>query len=398
MQEVDRNLDFMLNEQKTAFYVFNTSVLKSRIKYLRSRLPRSIELCYAVKANPFISKEIENDVERFEICSPGEADICRRLSIDSSKMVISGVYKTPEVIDELAADSSFDGIFTAESIRQYEMLSALSDKYSKQMKVLLRLTNDSQFGMNAEDIETIILERDRHPAIKIIGIQYFSGTQKTSVKKYRRELEMLDAFLKKLRNEYSFRSEELEYGTGFPVSYFKGDDLDEDALLDSFSELLNGLDFDGRIILETGRSIAASCGKYYTHIVDIKNNKGLNYALIDGGMHHLVYFGQQMAMKQPHLSVIGKSGCSSDKLWTVCGSLCSMNDIIVKQLPLPEIEVGDVLCFENAGAYCMTEGISLLLSRDLPAVYIIKEDGGLFRVRRSYETKGINFPEYERMF
>jgi diaminopimelate decarboxylase len=74
-----------------------------------------------------------------------------------------------------------------------------------------------------------------------------------------------------------------------------------------------------------------------------------------------------------------------------------MNDIVVKQIELPDISVGDVLCFENAGAYCMTEGISLLLSRDLPAVYIQKEDGTIYRVRETTETKEINLSRYERM-
>ena len=394
---MDRNTELMLNEQKTAFYVFDTAVLKSRIAYLRAHLPAKAELCYAVKANPFITGEIEKDVERFEICSPGEADICRELDIESSKMVISGVYKTPESIEMLAADRSFAGVFTAESLRQYQLLCSLSEKYSRRLRVLLRLTNDSQFGMDQEDIEAIVSKRNDFPGIEIIGVQFFSGTQKTSLKKYRRELEMLDSFLNRLKEEYSYEAPELEYGTGFPVSYFKGDTLDEEALLEGFSELINGLAFKGRIILEIGRSIAASCGKYYTHIVDIKTNKGINYALIDGGMHHMVYFGQQMAMKQPSLHVIGKADAVPDKLWTVCGALCSMNDIVVKQLPLPEIEAGDVICFENTGAYCMTEGISLLLSRDLPAVYIIKENGDLYRVRQSYETKGINSPKYERM-
>ena len=46
--------------------------------------------------------------------------------------------------------------------------------------------------------------------------------------------------------------------------------------------------------------------------------------------------------------------------------LCTINDILVKRLPLGGLEIGDVLVFEQAGAYCMTEGIALFLSRDLP--------------------------------
>lgn len=394
---MDEMIAKIINEEKNAFYVFDSSVLKKRVRYLQEHLPPNVELCYAVKANPFIPKEIEYDAERFEICSPGEADICFSQNIDEDRMVISGIYKTPSFIEELVKNG-FRGIITAESLTQYEQLCELSEKYSCRIKVLPRLTNGSQFGMNEADIEMIVDSIADHPRIEISGIQFFSGTQKTSLKKFKRELEYLDGFLKKLREEHAFHAAELEYGTGFPVSYFEGEDLDEEALLAGFSELVEQMEFKGEIILELGRSIAASCGKYYTRIVDIKQNKGQDYAMIDGGMHHLVYFGQYMAMKKPVFSVVGKSGTVPDRQWTICGSLCSMNDIVVKQAELPEIEIGDVICFENTGAYCMTEGISLFLSRDIPAVYITGEDGSVYRVRPSFETKELNTPKYERMF
>ena len=387
----------LIKENENAFYVFDTKTLRNRVAHIRNSLPGGTQLCYAVKANPFISKEIIDDVERFEICSPGEYYICKEIGIPDDKMVISGIYKTPSFIEKLAADSTFNGIFTAESLTQYRQLCELSGKYGRQLKVLPRLTNDSQFGMNDTDIIGIVNDRDNHPNIDIIGVQFFSGTQKTSIKKFKRELEHLDKFLTILKEEHGFTAKELEYGTGFPVSYFEGDDLDEAELFRGFSELLDNMENKPEIILELGRSIAASCGKYYTHIVDIKTNKRQNYALIDGGMHHLVYFGQHMAMKQPFFSVVGKQVTDTEKLWTICGSLCSMNDIVVKQVPLPDIEIGDVVCFENAGAYCMTEGISLLLSRDLPAVYIIDKDDALYRVRSTFETMALNTPKYERI-
>ena len=390
-------LDRLINDNKNAFYVFDSDKLKERIGFLRKHLPEDVELCYAVKANPFISKELEDIVERFEICSPGEADICYELEIDSSKMVISGVYKTPEVIEEMVRKADFSGIFTAESLTQYRQLCELSERYVQKLTVLLRLTNDSQFGMNDEDIIDIISKRTEYKNIYIKGIQYFSGTQKTSIKRFKRELEQLDKFLIKLHEEYGFDADELEYGTGFPVSYFEGENSDDSELIDGFSELLKNMTYKANIVLELGRSIAACCGTYYTHIVDIKQNKGINYALIDGGMHHIVYFGQHMAMKKPYFSIVGKEINDDDKLWTICGSLCSMNDIVVKQVPLADIEIGDVLCFENTGAYCMTEGISLLLSRDIPGIYIVRNENELYKVRDSFETKNINTPKYERI-
>ena len=178
------------------------------------------------------------------------------------------------------------------------------------------------------------------------------------------------------------------------MNYFQSDELDEAELLAGFSELLHDMTHHPKITLELGRSIAASCGTYYTHIVDLKRNQEQNYALVDGGMHHLVYFGQHMAMKQPFFHVCGKEHLPATDQWNLCGSLCSMNDVMTKQSPLPDLALGDVLAFEKAGAYCMTEGISLFLSRDIPAVYLLLENGTAVQVRKAFDTATLNQPNY----
>ena len=379
---------------ETAFYVFDIDRLLQRAAYLKKKLSERVELCYAVKANTFIIGEFIGKIGRFEVCSPGEAEICTALGVDDKDMVISGVYKTPSVIEKMVAEH--DGrIYTVESLTQFEMLRSLSEKYDRVLPVLLRLTNDSQFGMDLGEIKNIIAERSKYKNLDIHGLQFFSGTQKTSLKKLKREVCKLDELLTFLREEYGFESKELEYGSGFPVAYFEGEDTDEEELLKGFSDIIDSMQNKVKIVLELGRSMAACCGSYYTHIVDIKHNKGQNYILIDGGMHHLVYFGQHMAMKQPIFSVCGKENKPNTAEWNICGSLCSMNDIVAKQVPLPDVSIGDLLCFENTGAYCMTECISLFLSREIPAVYLKKADEYQL-VRKSFETSALNMPNIER--
>lgn len=389
-------MNTILNENDTAFYVFDICKLKERVNYLRSMLPESVSLCYAVKANTFIIEPLIGDIDRFEICSPGEATICKELGVPDEQMVISGVYKTPSVIEALVSSSQKEHIYTVESISQFCLLHKLSVEYNRTLRVLLRLTNDSQFGINESEIIDIISRRDEYPTIDFIGIQYFSGTQKTSLKKLKREVCHLDELLIKLETEYGYKAKELEYGPGFPVSYFESDSIDEEELLTGFADLINNMQTKLPVALELGRSIAASCGSYYTHIVDIKRNKEQNYALIDGGMHHIVYYGQHMAMKIPFFKVVGKENNEATDVWNICGSLCSMNDIVTKQAPLPDIEIGDVICFENTGAYCAIEGISLFLSRELPAVYLHYGDEKYECVRRSFETSNFNLPKRER--
>ena len=379
---------------ETAFYVFDIDRLLQRAAYLKKKLSERVELCYAVKANTFIIGEFIGKIGRFEVCSPGEAEICTALGVDDKDMVISGVYKTPSVIEKMVAEH--DGrIYTVESLAQFEMLRSLSEKYDRILPVLLRLTNDSQFGMDSGEIKNIIAERSKYKNLDIHGLQFFSGTQKTSLKKLKREVCKLDELLTFLREEYGFESKELEYGPGFPVAYFEGEDVNEEELLKGFSDIIDSMQNKVKIVLELGRSMAACCGSYYTHIVDIKHNKGQNYILIDGGMHHLVYFGQHMAMKQPIFSVCGKENKPNTAEWNICGSLCSMNDIVAKQVSLPDVSIGDLLCFENTGAYCMTECISLFLSREIPAVYLKKADEYQL-VRKSFETSALNMPNIER--
>lgn len=372
----------------TAYYVFDYRLLRKREEYLRSLLGDKIALAYAIKANPFLVNGLKDRVERLEICSPGESNICDKLGIDPKMTVISGVNKTPAFIERLVKDT--DGrIYTVESLTQFRLLESLSGKYGKRLTVLLRLTNDSQFGINEEDIEEIIAHREQYPALEFRGIQFFSGTQKTSAKKLKREISHLDTFLLDLEEKYGYHSPELEYGTGFPVAYF-GEDLDEESLVLGFRQLLEEMRWQGHITLELGRSLAASCGSYFTHVADKKTNHGQNYLIVDGGMHQMVYYGQYMGMKIPKVTLCGKERLAPAGSWNVFGSLCSMNDILVKALPLPDVQIGDTLRFDNTGAYCVTEGISLFLSRELPAVYLIDSEGALTCARNPVETFPFN--------
>ena len=254
---------------------------------------------------------------------------------------------------------------------------------------MLRLTSGNQFGINEEDIEKIISNKEAYMNLKFVGIQYFSGTQKRTNKRLQKEIDYLDEFLERLEEKYNYVAEELEFGTGFPVHYFQGEEFEEEVFLKEFSNGIDNMKYSGKIVIELGRSIAASCGYYLTKVVDKKTNKGQNYAILDGGIHHLVYYGQTMAMKFPHLEIYPSRENANTEDWNLMGSLCTINDIIIKQYPVSNLQIGDVFVFKNTGAYCMTEGISLFLSRELPQVALLK-NGKLELVRDAFKTYVLN--------
>ena len=391
----DEQIHTLTTQYGTPLYVFDINVLRRRIAYLRNSLP-GVRLCFAVKANPFLLQELRGFADRFEVCSPGEAEICNRAHIPAAQQVISGVYKTPSVMEKMIAQGNGPRLFTVESVRQFRLLSGLAEQYRKPINVLLRLTSGNQCGMEEHEIVQLVQEREEYPLVCIRGIQFFSGTQKTSLKRLRRELEAVDTFVCALQETCGFTVQELEFGPGFPVNYFQGQAFDEDAFLAGFSGLLAGLRCGARVMLELGRSIAASCGSYLTRVVDIKQNRGQNYAIVDGGMHQMVYYGQSMAMQHPQCRIYPPRSGDAEN-WNLCGSLCTVNDILVKQLPVAGLKCGDVFAFGNTGAYCMTEGISLFLSRALPRIVLLRAEGAPLLVREALPTDRINTSHYERM-
>lgn len=381
----------LLKTQKTPLYVFDLNELRKRVDFLKQSLPVRVKLCYAVKANTFISKEMGDAVPWLELCSPGEYRVCKKLGISPEKFVISGVNKEKSVIEEMVLEEKNMGCYTAESVNQFNILYESAKKAGRKIPVLLRLTSGNQFGLDETDLENLIEEYKDSEFADICGIQFFSGTQKTSLKKLQREINRVDAFIDNLKEKYSFNTKRLEFGGGFPVSYFEGESFDEAEYLKAFSEMIKNMNYQGEIVLELGRSIAASCGTYLTSVADIKKNHSENYAIVDGGMHQIVYFGQFMAMKHPKVRLFPERTAEDTEEWNICGSLCTVNDILVKKLPLSRLQIGDVLVFEKTGAYCVTEGISLFLTRELPGVLLLDKDE-FTSVRKPTETEFLNTP------
>lgn len=379
----------LINSFATPFYAFDFQTLRNRIDYIKKSIPANVDLCYAVKANTFIIGEAEKHVERLEVCSEGEFEICEYLKTPMEKIVLSGVYKTPAFIERVVEQYDNIGIYTVESMTQYELLKELAQKYQKKLNILVRINSKNQFGLTTDEFKAII--KDNNSMMELKGIQYFSTTQKSSYKKLKREFDYLSDLVASVEEEYQITIEELEYGTGSPVTYFYEESFDEKEYFSQLSQLVSQLPSHLKITFEMGRSIAASCGTYYTSVVDMKTNKAGNFAIIDGGMNHIVYFGQSMAMKHPHFEMYPYRDGGQEALWNICGSLCTVNDIVVKALPVDDMKIGDVIIFKNTGAYCMCEGISLFLSRELPGVVLVDNDSAKL-VRNHFKTSELNKP------
>ncbi len=373
----------------TPYFLFEIDSLFERVWNIKQKLQDRADLCYAVKANPFLISYLDKVVEKFEVCSPGEYEICKKLGIDSRKIVLSGVYKNKMDLHETFKDM-FEGVYTVESKQQCNNLYILAKQNKRKIHVLLRLTSGNQFGMNQEDIEEIIGNKAYMEYLKVDGIHFFSGTQKKNFAVIDSEIKQLKAFCKNLKQEYGFIVNKLEYGPGLYIDYF-GDETESFSHIDALCEALCREKDDIKVTIELGRYLTALCGKYITKVVDVKKNQNINYAIVDGGINHIDYYGQMAGIKEPHVSVIcmsDKENCQKER-WIVCGALCTVHDILLKKFETEALKEGDLFVFHNAGAYAVTDAKALFLSRDLPAV-LIEQNGEIACLRRIKGTSTIN--------
>ena len=388
------NLLEIAKQVQTPAYVFDADRFRARAQQVKEAFGEKTGLCFSIKANPFLLADLPEAFDRIEVCSPGELTICEETGMDMGKVIFSGVNKTPADVERAMEDGV--GVFTVESWLHLKLIHESAKKRGLCAPILVRLTAGSQFGMDEKDVLDLIARRAEYPHVEIVGLHFFSGTQKRKPALIEKELDRLTAFVKTVQEEYAFTLKRLEYGTGLAVDYFaeNADEL-EAARLEAISAKIREVAETVELTVEMGRFFAAPCGAYFTRVMDAKTNENVNYAIVDGGLNQLKYDGQIQGMQIPMIKHVHANGESQSEPapWTLCGSLCTTADVLARNAMFRDLAIGDVLVFERVGAYSVMEGMAVFLSREMPEVHLYSEAKGLRRVRSMLLTDRMNTPK-----
>ena len=72
-------------ELGTPTYVFDTQAFGARLDAVREIWGPKVDLCYSIKANPFLAPTARAHGYALEVCSPGELTICEKTGMDMSR-------------------------------------------------------------------------------------------------------------------------------------------------------------------------------------------------------------------------------------------------------------------------------------------------------------------------
>ncbi len=396
-------LSEIIKEYPTPFYLYRKKELTAVVDQIRRILPDK-GVCFAMKAAPILTPLLSGITDRIEVCSPGEYEICLRAGVSPAKLLISGVNKTREDLLRVLDTAGAAAAFTVESARQLSLLEEAAAERDVSIQVCIRLSSGNQFGVDETQLWELCGRAYQSQRLKLSGLHYYAGTQKQE-KRIEKELALLAEIGRKAANENRSKLW-LEYGPGLLVDYYAGIDSApkrERAREEALKMLAGAAEASGigqyydLVTFEYGRFIAAWAGDYLTGVADLKKTEKNRYCILDGGLHQLSYFGSMAGMKIPPVKVYDKTGerlmadakTAPQQEYLLAGSLCSSNDVLARKISLPELSIGDVLRFELAGAYALTESMALFLSRDLPAV-LLEDEEKVVLLRRRMLTDGIN--------
>ena len=83
----DASLQKIAATYGTPTFVFDTDALQARVRAIQTIWGREIDLCYSIKANPFLLPAMMQVTARLEVCSPGELSLCESLHAADARVI-----------------------------------------------------------------------------------------------------------------------------------------------------------------------------------------------------------------------------------------------------------------------------------------------------------------------
>ncbi|WP_370165641.1 diaminopimelate decarboxylase [Marisediminitalea sp.] len=358
----DVSVKDLASQYGTPLYIYSRATLERHWKAFDEALGDHPHLiCYAVKANSNIGvlSVLAKLGSGFDIVSGGELARVKAAGGDMSKVVFSGVGKTPEEI-EFALEEGIH-CFNVESEPELHRINEVAGKVGKQAPISLRINPDvdakthpyistglkaNKFGIARERAIAVYELANSLPNLNVVGMDCHIGSQLTETGPFVDALERLLVLIDELASK-GIHIKHLDVGGGLGVTYRDETPPHPREYAAAIAEKMKGRE-NLTLIMEPGRAIAANAGIMVTKVEFVKSGEEKNFAIVDAAMNDLI----RPSLYSAWMSIIPVvEGLDRETHnYDVVGPVCETGDFIGKDRELG-IESGDYLAVRSAGAY-----------------------------------------------
>ena len=358
----------------TPLYVLDEATIRKICKDYKDAFKGypKVNMMYASKAlcSSATSALIASEGFGFDVVSSGEIFTVYKSGANMSKVLFNGNNKS---YDELSLAIELGvGRISVDNFFELSLLNEIAKSHKKIVNILLRITPgiechtheyiqtghlDSKFGFDLTQIDDAVeLIVNDYTNLKLHGLHAHIGSQIFEKSIYGDEIEILVKEIARLDEKFGLKLDEINIGGGLGVKYVEADYPPStyevaEIVIKRLYECIEKYKIDApALFIEPGRSIISTSGvTLYTLGSSKQVPKGKIYFAVDGGMADNAR--PSMYQAEYDAQIANKPDYELAQTVTVAGRFCESGDILIKNIKLPEIEEGDILCVYNTGAY-----------------------------------------------
>jgi diaminopimelate decarboxylase len=353
----------------TPLYIYDRSTMDNTVNAYKSALasfyPGERRLTYAGKA--FLCIAVAEWTQQHDLwvdcSSQGEIAVARRGGVPRERIIAHGVNKSRA---DLEAASEHAGIIAADNMTELQRLAEIYHRESGP-EIWLRFQpgvevrthpytqtghGDSKFGLDGLQLLNAA-QYCIDNSLQLSGLHFHLGSQfRDPTPLAHAIINVLDLARKmELDPEWT-----LSPGGGWGVAYHE-QELPQPSLGNYIraitDTLIRGCQERNlplpQLQLEPGRSLVARAGVALYRVGTIKKTASRLWALLDGGLadnpRHALYGARYSA-----LPVSNPDRPFKEDIW-FAGPYCESGDVLIEQLPFPEIVEGELIAIPVSGAY-----------------------------------------------
>ncbi|HLK49130.1 MAG TPA: diaminopimelate decarboxylase [Bryobacteraceae bacterium] len=358
-----------------------------------SDLPHNV--CYAVKANSSLAilSLLAKAGAGFDIVSGGELYRVLQAGGDPSKVVFSGVGKTPDEV-EYALEHGIHS-FNCESEAELVLIDSLAARRGIKAGFSVRVNPDvdaathpyistglseHKFGIAMSEAPGVYERARRLTNLTAEGVSCHIGSQILDPSPILEAVDKVLALAGQLRaGGYPIRH--LDLGGGLGIAYRPGEKAPE---IGAFISSLHGrLRASGLcIMVEPGRSIVGAAGVLLTRVLYRKKNGPKEFVVVDAAMNDLI----RPSLYRAHHEIIPLRKNPLPPITAdVVGPVCESGDFLARDRVMPNVMPGDYLAVCTAGAYGFVLSSNYNSRPRAPEVLVEGAGYQVIRRRETYE-------------
>ena len=377
----------------TPLYLYSRAAVEHAYgAYDRAFAPVPHRVCYALKANASgaILRILAGLGAGADIVSGMEMRAALRAGFPAERIVFAGVGKTDAEL-ELGIEQGV-GLINAESEAEIARIGAAASARWRTARVALRVNPDidprshpyistglreNKFGTDIALAPEILARARSVAGVRMVGLQCHIGSQITDLGPLEESARELAALSRRLLDE-GFALETIDVGGGLGVDYHGSDGPTPESFAARILPALAGLPLT--VLIEPGRSLVARAGVLLTRILDVKENRGRTFVIVDAGMNDLIRPALYGAFHRIEPVTLRERGTARVD---VVGPVCETADFLARDRDLEAVEPGELLAVRDAGAY----GFSMSSTYNMrPRAAEALVEGGAARLIRRRQT------------